>query len=368
MSTNSDLEIDISDTELAEIMPHVSPCHSLSPINITGLPPNITNNSSMLTKSVLNEANTITPVKKPRKPRVSKKTAQVNTNDTAVENSEASSTTDSHSIASSATASPSTRKTKSTKTTPIATKSSTTEQQFTLGLTKECFTPEELAINPLTHIFIENSRVTNNELIKYQAVKAGILDYKCYGKGCPTKDGNWRRRLGYLILVRNNNRDNDLRMTNLSMLCPNCYCQEKGVISFDKMKKEIVRTCTFCNAVLDTKYNSDKCGRCAWQIKNQINKSANMDRLSRAFGAEVDGLSASNMAILMGSSILDEQSGIGHMSGSADGSIGNKYSGTTIGISSTARLVPRQNVNPKALCIENSIGLKRLFMELSEQS
>ncbi len=359
MSTNSDLEIDISDTELADIMPHVSPSYSLSPITTTGQSPKLADNSSssVLTKSVINDSNTVEPVKKPRKPRVSKKIAEVNANDAAIENSEPSS----------ATASPSTRKTKSTKT-PTATKSSTVEQQFTLGLTKECFTPEELAINPLTHIFIENSRVTNNELIKYQAVKAGILDYKCYGKGCPTKDGNWRRRLGYLILVRNNNRDTDLRMTNLSMLCPNCYCQEKGVISFDKMKKEIVRTCTFCNAVLDTKYNSDKCGRCAWQIKNQINKSANMDRLSRAFGAEVDGLSASNMAILMGSSILDEQSGIGHMSGNADGTVGNKYSGSTIGLSSTARLVPRQNVNPKALCIENSIGLKRLFMELSEQS
>ena len=137
-------------------------------------------------------------------------------------------------------------------------------------------------------------------------------------------------------------------------------------MAFEKVKKEIVRTCTFCGTVLDTKYNSDKCGRCAWQIKNQIQKSANMDRLSRAFGNEVDGLSASNMALLMNSSILDEGSIVGGMSYSGTGDT-HKYSGAAVSLGSSARLVPRQNVNPAFLRIENSVVLKRLFMELSEQ-
>jgi len=358
---STDLELDISDTELAEIMPRVSPYNSLSPITPTApTAPTTTliSDQSMLVTAVL--ADPVT-TKKARKPRVSKKAIAT----------DASNTSDSISSPSATTTSSATILNKSSAGKSSAGKSVVeAEQQFTLGLSKECFTPEELAINPLTHIFIENSRVTNNELIKYQAVKASILDYKCYGKGCPTKDGNWRRRIGFLILVRNNNRDSDLRMTNLSFLCPNCYCQEKGVMAFEKMKKEIVRTCTFCKTVLDTKYNSDKCGRCAWQIKNQINKSANMDRLSRAFGTEVDGLSASNMALLMNSSILDEgtqSNGGGGGSGGTYNSSGSVYSGTTISSSGSTRIMPRQTVNPAALRIENSTALKRLFMELSEQ-
>lgn len=338
--TSTGLEIDMSDSELAEIMPHVPHSQTLIPITMSSV--------SLLTSEVLDlqsveipKPDIPTATKKSRKPRISKKAALATSSENSV---------DGPSVA-----------TPSKSGTPG--KSATTDQQFTLGLTRECFTQEELAINPLTQIFIENSRVTNNELIKYQAVKSGLLDYKCYGKGCPTKDGNWRRKLGFLILVRNNNRDSDLRMTNLSLLCPNCYCQEKGSQSFEKVKKDIVRTCTFCLVPLDTKYNSDKCGRCAWQIKNQIQKSTNIDRLSRAFGTEVDGLSASNMAILMNSSILDEQSG-------ADIGTGlHKYSGAGVSSSrSGMRLTARSVCNPVELKIENSAALKRLFMELSEQA
>ena len=362
MASNG-LEIDISDSELAEIMPQVSPMQMqmqrLTPITAISSATSSVSDSipsasasiasisqSLLTAAVLADA----PVKKPRKPRVSKKAGTTGTTGT----SETSAETNSDGPSAG---------TPSKSATPG--KSAAAVQQFTLGLTRECFTVQELAINPLTQIFIENSRVTNNELIKYQAVKAGILDYKCYGKGCPTKDGNWRRKLGFLILVRNNNRETDLRITNLSLLCPNCYCQEKGSQSFEKVKKEIVRTCTFCNAPLDNKYNSDKCGRCAWQIKNHIQKSSNMDRLSRAFCTEVDGLSASNMALLMNSSILDE----GTTGGSGSGFPGDthKYSGTTISSGGGARYQARQTVNPATLRIENSVALKRLFMELSEQ-
>lgn len=354
---NCDLEIDISDSELAEIMPRVSPSQLISPLPFPM-------SSGILTTAVLSNpetpkidsitsASSVTIAKKPRKQRVSKKTLVANSDLVELANDVPSTPS---------TMSPDNKKKSgSNKATPLK---SVGEQEFTLSLTKECFTTEELSINPLTQIFIENSRVTNNELIKYQAVRTGILDYKCYGKGCPTKDGNWRRRLGFLILVRNNNRDSDLRMTNLSLLCPNCYCQDKGVMAFEKMKKEIVRTCTFCGTVLDTKYNSDKCGRCAWQIKNKIQKSANIDRLSRAYGTEVEGLSASNMALLMNSSILDEgTSGSGTYNSSS-----SAYSGSAVSsISSSARLMPRQTVNPNALRIDNSTSLKRLFMELSEQ-
>jgi hypothetical protein len=69
------------------------------------------------------------------------------------------------------------------------------------------------------------------------------------------------------------------------------------------------------------------------------------------------------MAILMNSSILDEQSG-------ADiGTSLHKYSGAGVSSSrSGMRLTARSVCNPVELKIENSAALKRLFMELSEQA
>lgn len=231
------------------------------------------------------------------------------------------------------------------------------EGKYAIKLSKECFTEAELAINPLTDIFIEHSFIDNEELIKFRAVHHQILEYKCYAKNCTTKNGNWRRKLGYLILIRKNNKPNDLRMTNLEFQCPNCYFQDKGPANFEKMKSDIVKKCIICDYPLNSKYNSDKCYRCHSTIKKKMDNQSNLGILSK-----INGIEVSNMAALFNTSVMDESNTI-------DVELAKKYAATTGHYTSSSRKPnitgPCMNINTKELNIANSEDLIRLFMELS---
>ena len=108
------------------------------------------------------------------------------------------------------------------------------------------FTPAELALNPLTDVFVKGSKLTNEELVKYYIIKYRILEYKCSSKNCPMKGAIWRRRPAYLILSRKNNRQNDLSITNLSLICPNCFVQDKGCELFNNFRNKNAKNCISC--------------------------------------------------------------------------------------------------------------------------
>jgi hypothetical protein len=114
------------------------------------------------------------------------------------------------------------------------------------------FTPAELALNPLIDVFVKGSKITNDELVKYYIIKYRIAEYKCTSKSCPMKGAIWRRRPAYLILCRKNNRQNDLSITNLSLICPNCYVQDKGSELFNNFRTK----------------NGKKCINCAYPVKD----------------------------------------------------------------------------------------------------
>lgn len=118
-------------------------------------------------------------------------------------------------------------------------------------------------------ILIEHSPYFNNdELVKYHlTTKNELLEYKCYSDKCPTKKGNWRRKPLYLILERKNSKLDDLRPENLRLICPNCYCQDKGPNYFNEFKKKIERKCRYCNYILNNKFTNDTCLVCAKKIR-----------------------------------------------------------------------------------------------------
>jgi hypothetical protein len=141
----------------------------------------------------------------------------------------------------------------------------------------QTFTEEEKEINK-NSIFIENSKYYNNdELIKYHlTVKNNLMEYCCNAEKCPTKKGNWRRKKMYLILERKNCKKNDLRVSNLRLICPNCYCQEKGPDNFSEYKKKIERKCKFCNYILSNKTKNNICYVC----------NAKMQKMSVSFNSK----------------------------------------------------------------------------------
>jgi hypothetical protein len=142
------------------------------------------------------------------------------------------------------------------------------------SINESLFKPEELELNPVTDVFIKNSRVKNDELVKYYILKYKICEYNCSGKFCPMKSGIWRRRPAYLILNRKNNKATDLTIPNISLICPNCYVQDKGTELFNKFKNQSESKCVGCGYPVKKGY--ELCYVCTEKVRKvSVLSSAN---------------------------------------------------------------------------------------------
>ena len=142
------------------------------------------------------------------------------------------------------------------------------------SINETLFKHEELELNPVTDVFIKNSRVKNDELVKYYILKYKICDYNCSGKFCPMKAGIWRRRPAYLILNRKNNKATDLTISNISLICPNCYVQDKGTELFNKFKNQSESKCVGCGYPVKKGY--ELCYVCTEKVRKvSVLSSAN---------------------------------------------------------------------------------------------
>ena len=137
------------------------------------------------------------------------------------------------------------------------------------------FSDNDKALN-IKNVFVERSQVKDDELIKYFMIKHNIKKYQCEMDRCPTKNGLWRRIPCYLELVRKNSKAHDLRISNLMLMCPNCYCQNKGHSNFKIIKNKIEHKCISCAYVLSKNNRSGLCYVCTKSInKGIVNSSFN---------------------------------------------------------------------------------------------
>jgi len=90
---------------------------------------------------------------------------------------------------------------------------------------------------PLEDILVENSTYQNRTRLKERLIKGGILENRCYKKGCGISE--WNGEVISLQLEHNNGINNDNRIENLELLCPNCHSQTKTYAG-KKLKKEKV--------------------------------------------------------------------------------------------------------------------------------
>lgn len=107
----------------------------------------------------------------------------------------------------------------------------------------------------LSDILVKNSSYASTSNLKNRLIKEGFLDYKC--SNCGIED--WMGSPLSLQLDHINGINNDNRLENLRLLCPNCHSQTATFSG--KNKKKRVYTCIDCGTQIHP--SSTRCPKCA---------------------------------------------------------------------------------------------------------
>lgn len=105
---------------------------------------------------------------------------------------------------------------------------------------------------PLKNILVEDSTYQNMGRLKKRLIDKGILEYEC--DKCQIK--NWLGGEITLQLDHINGINNDNRIENLRLLCPNCHSQTKTYAGRNTRKKY------FCKCGDEKRKDSKKCKKC----------------------------------------------------------------------------------------------------------
>ena len=161
----------------------------------------------------------------------------------------------------------------------VLTKLTKIEAQFEINPeTIEYFSKglEPIKVFTKKSLFVDSSKNTNfanNDtkiiclLLKYNLIE----NYKCNMPKCKVKH-IWNGKPIQLLLNRKNSIYNDLSVSNLEFLCPNCYIITYGLEMFKKKAKETVLNCDICGFPLVKFANSRKkngiCLACEKKMSN----------------------------------------------------------------------------------------------------
>lgn len=89
----------------------------------------------------------------------------------------------------------------------------------------------------LSEILVQQSTYTNNNRLRIRLIREGVLSPRCGECGL----AEWRGRAITLHLDHINGINNDHRLENLRLLCPNCHSQTDTYCGRNKRKGENAR-------------------------------------------------------------------------------------------------------------------------------
>lgn len=127
---------------------------------------------------------------------------------------------------------------------------------------------------PLKDILIKESKYTNTGHIKNRLLKEGLLEYRCYNHIC-TVTNDWLGATISLQLDHINGINNDNRLENLRLLCPNCHSQTSTFAG--RRNKSPIKVCNKCRK--SEIYKTSKiCKGCSWKLYLLKYKKMNLTR------------------------------------------------------------------------------------------
>lgn len=123
----------------------------------------------------------------------------------------------------------------------------------------------DFELKPKQDIFIRNSKINNDNIIKKYLLHYKYKEYKCEVEKCKVTE-KWLGQTTFLYLVKKNSINNDLRLDNLLFMCPNCYVQKYGEKLFLKSVNDDIKKCKSCNKTIEKIYNY--CFNCKTKIND----------------------------------------------------------------------------------------------------
>lgn len=109
---------------------------------------------------------------------------------------------------------------------------------------------------PLKDVMVKNSTYSRG-CLKKRLLKEGILKNKC---NLCSNLGHWNGQELIMILDHINGVNDDHRLENLRMLCPNCNSQQKTFCGRNNRKPK--KKCIECNVCISRNAKSQLCKKC----------------------------------------------------------------------------------------------------------
>lgn len=130
-------------------------------------------------------------------------------------------------------------------------------------------------------ICVPNSSFNNDTALLCLLIKLQVFsEYKCIEKKCKTGK-TWLGHPIQLLIHRKNGKMHDLTISNLELICPNCYIAKYGLDLFIKVIAKTIYTCTYCGYPLSNFTNSKKKERICMSCEAKIMTSGYFEQRSQ---------------------------------------------------------------------------------------
>lgn len=130
-------------------------------------------------------------------------------------------------------------------------------------------------------ICVANSKFNNDTALLCLLIKLQIFkDYKCIEKKCKTGK-TWLGQPIQLLINRKNGKMQDLSISNLELICANCYIAKYGLDLFIKVITKTIYKCSYCDYPLSNFTNSKKKERICMACESKIMTSGYFEQRSK---------------------------------------------------------------------------------------